>query len=107
MAAQFRTSPLAALGGDLGIDVDLGAVPADGAKGTDALLFAESNSRFVLTCAPEKAAELEQLFAGLPLARVGSVAEAPRMAVSHSGRTVVDESLDALRRAFRGTLDGI
>ena len=104
LAAAFS---LTALGGDLGLEIDLDAVPGDGVKGTDALLFAESNSRFVLTCAPDKAAELEALFAGLPLARVGTVMETPRLKLVHAGRAVIDESLDALRRAFRNTLAGI
>jgi hypothetical protein len=38
---------------------------------------------------------------------VGTVTETPRLKVSHAGRAVVDESLDVLRRAFRGTLAGI
>ena len=77
---------LAAVGGELGAEIDLAAVPTEdpaspgkaglrGASGVteDGRLFAESNSRFVVTCAPENAAAIESLFHGLPCAKVGMV----------------------------------
>ena len=85
---------LAALGGDLG------AVLPDGNLSTDAMLFSESNSRFVVTCAPERAAELEAVFADLPCARVGVVTAEKRLKIG----TVVDAELAALRKAFKNTL---
>ena len=54
-------------GGDLGAEIDLDGDPDGRGSDDDTLLFSESNSRFVVTCAPEKAAELESLFSGLPL----------------------------------------
>lgn len=102
---------LASLGGDLGAEVDLGAVPSTGRiqdkLHTDELLFSESNSRFILTCAPDKVAELETIFAGVPLARVGSVGGVGSLRVSRDGKPVIDCELDQLRPAFKKTLDGI
>ncbi|MFH0954448.1 MAG: AIR synthase-related protein [Verrucomicrobiota bacterium] len=96
------------LGGDLGAEIDLGAVPAEGALGDDDLLFSESNSRFIVTCAPEKARELEAQFSGLPCARVGTVTAEPRLKVrGKAGREVIDLDVEQLRRAFRKTLEGI
>jgi phosphoribosylformylglycinamidine synthase len=42
---------------------------------SDALLFGESQSRIIVTCSPEKAAELEQWFIGskVPCTRIGTV----------------------------------
>jgi phosphoribosylformylglycinamidine synthase len=99
----------AALGGDLGAELALDAVPT-GEPGLDddALLFSESNSRFVLTCAPERAAELEAVFAGCPCAKVGVVTEARALRVTHGAeRVLIDAPLDALRRAFTRTLHGL
>jgi len=99
---------LAAVGGGLGADIDLGAVECDGGLADDVKLFSESNSRFVLTCAPEDAAALEETFRGLPLRRVGAVAEGRRLrVVGRRGREVVHKDIDALRRAFKGTLHGV
>ena len=94
---------LAAMGGDLGAEIDLKAVPSEGLQDDDTLLFSESNSRFVVTCAPEKAADLEKLFSGLAIARVGTVTEARRLKIGG----VVDEEIETLRKAFKKTLEGI
>jgi phosphoribosylformylglycinamidine synthase len=95
---------LAALGGDLGADIQLDAVPHQRALGDDALLFAESNSRFVVTCAPDQAAALEEKFRGLPCARVGTVTAARTLSLRTAARQLVTADLDALRTAFKKTL---
>lgn len=95
---------LAAMGGALGAAVDLDAVPAPAGLGLDALLFAESHSRFVVTCDPARAADLEAGFRGLPCARVGVVTDAPALSIRRRGKLVIESGLDALRKAFKGTL---
>jgi phosphoribosylformylglycinamidine synthase II len=96
---------LAALGGGLGAEVDLDGSPREGDVPLDGLLFAESNSRFVVTCAPERASELESAYRGLPCARVGTVTDAPRLVLRHAGKPVVDADLALLRKAFTQTLE--
>lgn len=98
---------LAALGGDLGADLALDDLATDEDLSTDALLFSESNSRFVLTCAPDKAAELATVFAGLPLRRVGTVGAAGPLRVTRGGKPVIESELSALRQSFQKTLAGI
>lgn len=123
---------LASIGGGLGAEIDLEGVPVGPAVApamplgetsvlaaparrpgaaarlaTDALLFAESNSRFVVTCAPERAGDLEALFSGLPFARVGTVTEAPSLVVQRGGKEIVAAGIDAMRKAFRGTLENV
>ena len=96
---------LTAMGGNLGIDADLSALPGAAGLDADARLFSESNSRFLVTCAPERCAELESCFAGLPCARVGTVTSAPQLRLTGSkGRVLIDRPLDLLRRAFKRTL---
>ncbi|MBU0676735.1 MAG: phosphoribosylformylglycinamidine synthase [Verrucomicrobia bacterium] len=96
---------LCALGGDLGADVDMSAVPLDGIMSDDAVLFSESNSRFVVTCTEEKASALEAIFEGLPIARIGTVNSSGRLTVSGKrGRRIVDADLAKLRKAFKKTL---
>ncbi len=99
---------LCALGGDLGAEIDLSAVPCEPGMETESVLFAESNSRFIVTCRPENAAALENLFQGVPLARVGQVADSGELHITENmGKTVVHTKLEALRRSFKETLYGI
>ncbi len=99
---------LAALGGDLGAEIRLTDVPADEVLTDDELLFSESNSRFVVTCRPERCSELEAVFAGIPHARVGAVTAQPVLRIAGTGkRAAVEADLPSLRRAFKETLHGI
>ncbi len=96
---------LTAMGGNLGIEADLSAIPGANGLTPDARLFSESNSRFIVTCAPERWAELESCFAGLPCARVGTViAEAQLRLTDAKDRTLIDRPLDVLRKSFKRTL---
>ncbi len=99
---------LSAMGGDLGIDVELGKVPAERKLTNDELLFSESNSRFVITLAPEHAKTLEALFQGLPCACIGKVTDDRILRVKGlRGQTLLTAKTAALRKAFKGTLYGI
>jgi phosphoribosylformylglycinamidine synthase II len=93
----------AAMGGGLGVTVEPNAIPADRGVSRDALLFAESNSRFIVSCAPEKAAELEEVFRGMPIARVGVVNAEPILRIGKW----INEPVAGLRFAFQKTLEGI
>lgn len=96
---------LCAIGGDLGAQIDLGAIPQDDKLSDDALLFAESNSRFVVTCTPENALALEQTFAGMPCACGGTVTADKQLCLTYKrGTLAVREGVDNLRRSFKKTL---
>ena len=103
---------LAAIGGDVGAEIDLAAVPREEGIGEDALLFSESNSRYIVTCAEQDRSQLERIFHGLPAAYVGRVTGGedggPRLQIRGlDGRPLVDEAVRALRRSFRRTLEKI
>jgi len=98
---------LCAIGGDLGADIDLRPAGFEGIH-DDALLFSESNSRFILTCAPENATRLESYFAGMPLLNVGHVRADQQLRITGAkGTLVIDTDVARLRKAFRSTLEGI
>lgn len=67
---------LVAMGGNLGMTVDLEKVPAEGGDREDVLLFSESPGRFIVTLDPANREVFEKLFKGLPCACVGRVTEA-------------------------------
>ena len=94
LAAAFA---LAAMGGDLGAEIWAGG------ELDDARLFSESNSRFVVTCAPEKTSELEALFNHLPCEKVGVVTQTRILKIGG----VIEAGIDDLRSAFKKTLYGI
>lgn len=99
---------LPAIGGNLGAEIDLSSLACDRSLDDDARLFSESNSRFVVTCAPRDEAALEARFAGLPLSRVGKVSPEKRLSITgEGGRKIVDVDIDSLRRAFKETLYGV
>ena len=91
---------LAAIGGQVGADVEL---PSLGNLDAATALFSESNSRFIVSCAPEKTAELETLFAGLPIAKIGTVVAEKKLSIQGA----VEVSLEALVQPFKATLHGI
>ncbi len=91
---------LTAIGGQLGANVDLSDL-GDFSAATK--LFSESNSRFIVSVAPEKAADLEGLFAGLPIQKIGEVTAEKTLKVTGA----VDVKLDALVKPFKETLYGV
>ncbi len=95
---------LAALGGNLGAEINLGAIPTRGRMKADEVLFAESNSRFIVTCDPGNTADVLARFDGLPIAVVGRVVEEPKLTV---GSQAVRLRLDRARKAFRETLRSV
>jgi len=92
--------------GNLGLDVDLALVPKEDIDRDDVLLFSESQSRFVVTVAPAKAAAFEQAMAGTGLARIGKVTAEPRLvAKGLAGAPVLAQPLAELKTAWQQTLN--
>jgi len=97
---------LCAVGGDLGADINLQGLGAE--LSDDAMLFSESNSRFILTCAPEQQAAFEAHFAGLTLTLIGTVRSDDQLIISgRSATPLVTADIARLRKAFKTTLWGI
>jgi phosphoribosylformylglycinamidine synthase II len=99
---------LAAIGGDLGAEIDLSSLICEGCPDDDAKLFSESNSRFVITCPPDRISDLESLFSGVPCAAIGTVTGERKLRINGTGgKTVLDMDIETLRRSFKETLYGI
>jgi len=95
-----------AIAGGWGLEADLGRAPA---RGPDLslweLLFAESNSRFVATVAPEHAEAFEKTLGDVPFARAGAVIETPELRLSRDGQEICRIPVSELERAFTQTLN--
>jgi phosphoribosylformylglycinamidine synthase len=103
--AQERHARLAAEQSDVTIH-PLAALP----EATAVLLFSESNSRFLCEVPPTRAAEFEQLLAGVPCGQIGEVTETGRLealGLPRSARdkaTVIDADLNELKEAWQKPL---
>ena len=95
-----------AFAGGLGIRLDLARVPStDDAKNDAALLFSESNSRFVAEVEPDKTDAFEAALGGVPHARIGEVTDEGAVVVSGlSGGVVVNEPIADLKESWQAPL---
>jgi phosphoribosylformylglycinamidine synthase II len=97
-----------AFSGGIGLTLDLSAVPYHGnprLRRDDVLLFSESNRRFLVEVRPDDASRFEEMFSGLPVAKVGDVIESDVFSViGLDGRNVVWAELDSLKAAWQTPL---
>ena len=96
----------AAMGGRLGLELDLTKVPHTAGMSDAEILFSESNSRFIVSCKPEKAAELEKALAGFPFAKVGKTNASGVLSVK-GVKEDFSIPLEALVQAYKSTLAGV
>ncbi|MCD6388153.1 MAG: phosphoribosylformylglycinamidine synthase, partial [Desulfobulbaceae bacterium] len=95
-----------AFAGGLGLEFDLREIPAHDIDREDVLLFSESQSRFVVTVAPDKAGDFEKTMADTGWAKIGKITAEPVMrGIGFSGETVLSEPLAELKQAWQQTLD--
>lgn len=100
-----------AFAGNLGLSACLEELPVEGAQAlpAPALLFSESQSRLVAEVAPDKQTAFEAVLskAAAPFALIGKVEAAPRLMITHNGKTVVNSDLTTLKNAWKKPLSGI
>ena len=96
-----------AFAGGLGLELDLEKVPARKLQRDDAVLFSESNSRFLLEVSQQDVSEFEALWKGKTCAQIGTVTREGRLLVNglHK-KNVVYASLSDLMRSWKKTLGG-
>ncbi len=91
-----------AMGGRLGLEIDLAKLPQQGGLTPEQLLFSESNSRFIMTVKPENAARVEGLLKGVPFAQVGKVTAGADVVLGD-----IKLPVKQLLEQYKGTLAGI
>ena len=96
-----------AFGGSLGMSVDLSRVPVgEDIERDDVILFAESNSRFLVEVPRGHEAQFESAMDGVPCARVGAVNDtATLLVLGRDGRNIVEARTETLRDAWTRPLD--
>jgi phosphoribosylformylglycinamidine synthase len=95
---------MVAMGGNLGLEIDLAEVPADGVERDDYLLFSESAGRFVVTVDPKQGETFEEIFSRTPCARVGTVTEKSELVVHGVDRhTILSVPVADLKSSWQAT----
>lgn len=96
-----------AFAGGLGLNLDLTRVPHELAASGDsavALLFAESNTRFLCEVPADKQTEFEKELAGIPHACLGEVIAAPQLVVRSGHDTLMNLNTAGLKEAWQSPL---
>ncbi len=91
-----------AMGGNLGLDVDLSRVPNDNVKRNDTLLFSESAGRFLVTVAPQFKDEFEKICADIPFACIGTVTSLPTLKIIDAkNNSLISTAIKDLKTAWK------
>ncbi len=93
-----------AFSGDLGMTIELTKVPVENIKRTDTIMFSESQSRFVVTVAPDNVKRFEAFMKGNVFADVGVVTPQLNFTVMDGEKAVLSAGIDVLKDAWQKTL---
>ena len=93
-----------AFSGELGMTIELTKVPVENIRRADTILFSESQSRFVVTVAPENVKRFEALMKENVFADVGAVTAQLNFTVMDGEKVVLSEGIDVLKDAWQKTL---
>ncbi len=91
--------------GHLGLDVDIAAAAAAASLSPSELLFAESNSRFVIEVVAGRESEFESVLSGVPCVKLGSVVSGPNCTVRCGATKLIDQGWQQLFDAWHNPLD--
>jgi phosphoribosylformylglycinamidine synthase len=67
-------------------------------------LFSESNTRFVCEIEAQKAGLFERMFTDVPLAKIGSVIDSPRLLITSGGKPLIDAQIAELKKSWQAPL---
>ncbi|MBI2631448.1 hypothetical protein HYW75_00405 [Candidatus Pacearchaeota archaeon] len=90
-----------ALGGDLGIDVDISRL---GEFRANAILFSESTGRFIVSVHPSKVNQFKEVMLGTYIEEIGTVREDKKFLIRYKGKTTIDTNVDSLREKIQGEI---
>ena len=94
-------------GGNMGMDIDISKIQqGDLAMGDDALLFSESNSRFIVEVAAGREVEFEKFMKGCDFAPIGKASKEPVLSIRGADeKTIIREKVADLKNSWKGTLN--
>ena len=93
---------MVAMGGNLGMQIELDQVPVDHVDRDDAVLFSESAGRFIVTIDPNSRQVFEKQFKGMACACVGTVTATPEFEVKGlDQKTILAVAVNELKTAWK------
>jgi phosphoribosylformylglycinamidine synthase subunit PurSL len=92
---------MVAMGGHLGMKIDLSLIPREGVDRVDTLLFSETPGRFIVTVAPENQETFNKLFKGIPYACVGNVTEHTNFVIQLQDNVILEAEIFDLKSAWK------
>jgi phosphoribosylformylglycinamidine synthase len=93
---------MVAMGGHLGMQIELDQVPLDGVDREDSVIFSESAGRFIVTIDPNNRQAFESQFKGMACACIGTVSETPQFEMNgFNQNTLVSVAVDELKAAWK------
>lgn len=93
-----------AIAGDLGMEIHLSGLPVKGDLRNDQILFSESQSRFIVTVAPENKAEFEQIFTGTKIAKIGKITTDKSFKIyGFNENLIINTEIQTLTSSYKGT----
>jgi phosphoribosylformylglycinamidine synthase len=93
------------MGGELGMEINLGSVPCSNGLSDTQILYSESAGRFVVTVAPEKRKNFENLFSGTMFDHVGLVTESLLFRIhDKTDSWIIEEDLSQLKDSWKKPL---
>ena len=93
---------MVAMGGNLGMDIDLSLVPTEQVDRSDSILFSESPGRFLVTIAPENRKDFEKMFNGLDCTCIGTVTGTSALTIKGiDNRTILAVPVSDLKSAWK------
>jgi phosphoribosylformylglycinamidine synthase len=100
-----------AFAGDLGVEIDLNAVPASGIFRDDFLLFSETQSRFIVSIRQKDLKAFSALFRSIPFGILGKTTKDKRLKIRGLlGSIIIDlpigKLLDAWQAPFKEHFSG-
>ncbi|HOX11773.1 MAG TPA: AIR synthase-related protein [Spirochaetia bacterium] len=94
------------LGGRVGADLVLDALPGAEAAEPVRILFSECPSRLLVSVRAADRERFERSFSGLPHRLLGTTTAEPRLRFRHAGREVLSAALDGLESAYKTPIAG-
>ena len=93
---------MVAMGGGLGMELDLAQIPAEDAEREDILLFSESAGRFVVTVETANQQAFETLFQGIACACVGKITAGGELNIKGCNHeTIISAALQDLKSSWK------
>ncbi|MDR3357851.1 MAG: phosphoribosylformylglycinamidine synthase [Desulfovibrio sp.] len=93
------------IGGRLGAQIDIDALPAMEDMTRTELLYSESASRLIVSVRPDLAPVLDMLGHAQLCRRIGTVTDDGNLTFTGNGTVFLRENVEELARAFKATLD--